>query len=134
MKYIFIVNPKAGKGKALKAAEKIEKLCKERNLYYEIHFTEGPNDATKIATNTLIPFNMEDFTPVVEEEPTTWEKIGQQFMGCLHGLGQVGEGLLVFFLGNSPVLIIFVVLPLGILLFFLRRARKKKQKASPPQQ
>lgn len=49
MKYIFIVNPKSGKGKALKAAEKIEKLCKERNLYYEIHFTKGPNDATRIA-------------------------------------------------------------------------------------
>lgn len=49
MKYIFIVNPNSGKGKSLKVSEKIKKVCEERNLDYEMHFTEQPHDATKIA-------------------------------------------------------------------------------------
>lgn len=49
MKHIFIVNPISGKGKTLKAVDRIKKVCEEENLDYEIHFTEYPKDATKIA-------------------------------------------------------------------------------------
>ena len=36
MKYIFIVNPNAGKGKCKELLPKIEKECKKRNREYEI--------------------------------------------------------------------------------------------------
>lgn len=49
MKRIFIVNPNSGGGKALKVVENIKKICESDNLEYEIFFTDGPNDATKIA-------------------------------------------------------------------------------------
>ena len=49
MKHIFIVNPISGKGKTLKAVDRIKKVCEEENLDYEIYFTECPKDATKIA-------------------------------------------------------------------------------------
>lgn len=49
MKHIFIVNPISGKGKTLKAVDRIKKVCEEENLDYEIYFTEYPKDATKIA-------------------------------------------------------------------------------------
>ena len=49
MKHIFIVNPTAGKGKALNTVKQIEKICKERNIEYEIHYTKASKDATKIA-------------------------------------------------------------------------------------
>ena len=49
MKHIFIENPISGKGKTLKAVDRIKKVCEEENLDYEIHFTEYPKDATKIA-------------------------------------------------------------------------------------
>lgn len=49
MKNIFIVNPISGKGKTLKAVDRIKKVCEEENLDYEIYFTEYPKDATKIA-------------------------------------------------------------------------------------
>jgi hypothetical protein len=49
MKRIFIVNPNSGGGKALKVVENIKKICEEDNLEYEIFFTDGPNDATRIA-------------------------------------------------------------------------------------
>ena len=49
MKRIFIVNPNSGGGKALKVVENIKKICEEDNLEHEIFFTDGPNDATRIA-------------------------------------------------------------------------------------
>lgn len=49
MKYVFIINPTSGKGKALKAADTIKNVCKEDKIDYEMHFTKGPGDATKIA-------------------------------------------------------------------------------------
>ena len=49
MKYIFIINPNAGKGRALEAARTIKKVCEEEKYDYKIHFTTKPNDATKIA-------------------------------------------------------------------------------------
>lgn len=49
MKHIFIVNPISGKGKTLKAVDRIKKVCEEENLDYEIYFTEYPKDDTKIA-------------------------------------------------------------------------------------
>jgi len=49
MKYVFIVNPMSGGGKALKIVENIKKVCNEDNLDYEIYFTKGVKDATRIA-------------------------------------------------------------------------------------
>ena len=49
MKHVFIVNPVSGRGKALKVSLGIKKICEEEKLDYEIHYTNGPKDATKIA-------------------------------------------------------------------------------------
>lgn len=38
MKYIFIINEEAGKGKSLKLVPNIEKICKEKNIDYEIRY------------------------------------------------------------------------------------------------
>lgn len=49
MKYIFIINPTSGKGRALNASNAIKKVCEKEKIEYEMHFTNGPGDATKIA-------------------------------------------------------------------------------------
>ena len=49
MKHVFIVNPVSGRGKALKVSLGIKKICEAEKLDYEIHYTNGPKDATKIA-------------------------------------------------------------------------------------
>lgn len=49
MKHVFIVNPVSGRGKALKVSLVIKKICEEEKLDYEIHYTNGPKDATRIA-------------------------------------------------------------------------------------
>lgn len=58
MKHIFIVNPISGKGKTLKAVDRIKKVCEEENLDYEIYFTEYPKDATKIARKNRFTKNI----------------------------------------------------------------------------
>ena len=49
MKHIFIVNPTSGHGKALKVVERIEEVCRSKNIDYEIFYTKSSGDATKIA-------------------------------------------------------------------------------------
>lgn len=48
MKHIFIVNPVSGKGKALSVSLRIKKVCEEEKLDYEVHYTNGPLDATRL--------------------------------------------------------------------------------------
>jgi YegS/Rv2252/BmrU family lipid kinase len=49
MGILFIVNPVAGKGKALRTVPQVEKICKQYNCSYEVKYTEGPRDAERIA-------------------------------------------------------------------------------------
>ena len=49
MKYIFIINEKAGKGKAKKLQPNIEKTCKDRNLKYEIRYITKEKSGYDIA-------------------------------------------------------------------------------------
>jgi len=51
MKYIFIVNPVAGKGKSLQLAKNIEIVCSDKKLDYIIHYTKAPKDATDIVAS-----------------------------------------------------------------------------------
>ena len=49
MKHIFIVNPTAGAGRALKVSNNIKNVCEEENIDYEIIYTNKKGEATKIA-------------------------------------------------------------------------------------
>lgn len=48
-KFIFIINPISGGGKALALKEAIEEVSKQKQLDYEIIYTTAPGDAAKIA-------------------------------------------------------------------------------------
>lgn len=53
MKYCFIINPAAGKGKiATELSEKIRALCESRSLDFEIYRTTGIGDATEYVKRT----------------------------------------------------------------------------------
>ena len=49
MKYVFIVNPSSGSGRAKEVATKLEDVCKKENMDYVIRLTNKPKEATKIA-------------------------------------------------------------------------------------
>ena len=53
MKYSFVINPAAGKGKiAAGLAEEIKEVCLARELDFEIYFTKGVGDATEYVRRT----------------------------------------------------------------------------------
>jgi YegS/Rv2252/BmrU family lipid kinase len=53
-KFLIILNPVAGKGRAIKEYPKIDRFLKERNVNYEIVLTTGPGHALEIARNCSI--------------------------------------------------------------------------------
>lgn len=50
MKYIFIINTIAGRGKYKKILPNIEKICKERKIEYEIRYISEEKDGSQIAS------------------------------------------------------------------------------------
>ena len=50
MKYIFIINPIAGRGKYKKILPNIEKICNERKIDYEIKYISKEKDGAQIAS------------------------------------------------------------------------------------
>jgi YegS/Rv2252/BmrU family lipid kinase len=60
MKYCFIINPAAGKGKrAAELASEIDRVCKERGVEYEIYNTKAPRDAEEYIRRTVSECNGE---------------------------------------------------------------------------
>jgi YegS/Rv2252/BmrU family lipid kinase len=51
-KFLIILNPVAGKGRAVKEYPKIDRFLKERKVDYEIVLTTGPGHALEIAKNS----------------------------------------------------------------------------------
>ena len=49
MKYIFIINEKAGRGKYKNLLPNIEKVCKERNIEYELRYITKEKNGSDIA-------------------------------------------------------------------------------------
>lgn len=50
MKYIFIINAIAGRGRYKKILPNIERICKERNIEYEIRYISKEKDGSQIAS------------------------------------------------------------------------------------
>ena len=85
------------------------------------------------ATVNLSITEVKEYTPVVEEEPTMWQRIAKGFG---RSLKDIGEGLQEFFIWvivNSPYLLIWGTL--GFVAFKLLRRRKAKnqKKVLPPE-
>ncbi|WP_308314928.1 diacylglycerol/lipid kinase family protein [Bacillus sp. V33-4] len=51
--FCFIVNKASGNGKALKVWYQIEKMLKEKNVFYCVHFTQKPKHATALVRELI---------------------------------------------------------------------------------
>lgn len=51
--YVFVVNPVSGKGRGKRVWNKVEELLKQDGIEYEVYFTKGPDDGTRIV-ETLV--------------------------------------------------------------------------------
>ncbi|GIW48687.1 MAG: lipid kinase [Caloramator sp.] len=53
---LFIVNPKAGNGRAIKVVENIKNICERNGIHYSIEFTNYPENAVEIANKNISKF------------------------------------------------------------------------------
>jgi len=89
------------------------------------------------ATIHLSVTEVKEYTPVVTEEPTAWERISQ---GFVRSLKDIAEGMTEFFIWvavNSPYLLIWGAIA-GIVLFIIGRKRgwriRRRKAAKKPEE
>jgi len=76
---------------------------------------------------------VKEYTPVVEEEPTTWQRIVKGFSRSLRNLGMVAKELFIGIIVFSPYLVILALLITVPLVILLRCTAKKRKKVLPPE-
>jgi diacylglycerol kinase (ATP) len=89
--YNFILNPIAGRGKARKAMDKIEKYLRENNIEYKVHRTEYPQHAIEISKDIS---SSGDNVIAVGGDGTVSEVLNgmTNFEGCALGIIPCGTG------------------------------------------
>lgn len=84
------------------------------DVRYQIESLTGTlrryDDLVDMATVDLSLREVTSTSPVSGTPKTLGERISQQFSGSLRGLGDFFEGLLVFVIGNLPVLLVWAVI------------------------
>lgn len=91
MKYIFIVNPVAGKGKGIVAGKIIEEYCKSIKVDYKVIYTTKKGDAKKISS--LYADNYDNIIYSVGGDGTLNEIVnGMAYSNASIGIIPVGSG------------------------------------------
>ena len=89
------------------------------------------------ATIHLSVTEVKEYTPIVEEEPTVWQRISKGFGRSLKDIGEGFTDFFVWFTVNSPYLLIWGIIVAVIILFLRKRgilktpARKRKTPKEP---
>lgn len=74
-----------------------------------------------------------EYTPVVEEEPTMWQRITEGFGRSIRNIGKDLKEFFIWVIVNSPYLLIWgLIIAAGVVLLRRRRAKKRK-KVLPPE-
>ena len=89
------------------------------------------------ATIHLSVLEVKEYTPVIEEEPTVWQRISTGFGRSLKNIGEGFTDFFVWFTVNSPYLLIWGIIAAVIILFLRKRGilkapvRKRKTPKEP---
>jgi hypothetical protein len=83
---------------------------------------------TSLSTVTLTLFeNKVDIPGIEKEELNTWDKTKKQFMDSINFLLAAASGIIVFIIGNSPILILLSII--ALIAWYGRKKYKEKQKS-----
>jgi hypothetical protein len=85
------------------------------------------------ATVHLSITEVKEYTPVMEEEPTVWQRIAT---GFVRSIKDIGKGLKEFFIWvvvNSPYLLIWGVVGFAVFKLLRKRKARKQKKIIPPE-
>ena len=89
------------------------------------------------ATIRLSITEVKEYTPVVEEEPTAWQRITKGFRRSLKNIGEDVTEFFIWLAVNSPYLLIWGILGTVALVLLRRRGWKRvrrNKKETPPEQ
>lgn len=118
----------------MSTAEKTEDLLKISSdlakVQEEIEVTVGKmkylENQTSFATIELTMYENRVIVPGLDSEDlNTWEKTKKQFVTSMNGLLAAGSAIIVFVIGNMPVLIILGVISSTVYWIIKRRKRNK---------
>ena len=88
------------------------------------------------ATIHLSVTEVKEYTPVIEEEPTVWQRISKGFGRSLKDIGEGFTDFFVWFTVNSPYLLIWGVIITVIVLILRRKGiiRPRRRRPTPPKE
>ena len=85
------------------------------------------------ATVNLSITEVKEYTPVIEEEPTAWERIATGFTRSLKDIGNGVKEFFIWFIINLPHLLIWGAVIAAAVVILRRRREKKRKKDLPPE-
>lgn len=118
----------------MKDAEKTEDLLKISNdlakVQEEIEVLVGKmkylENQTSFSTIELTMFENRVIIPEIENKDlNTWEKTKKQFITSTNALLSIGSGVIVFIVGNLPVLLLVTII--AVVVFWIIKKRKIKE-------
>lgn len=83
------------------------------------------------ATVRLYITEVQEYTPVVEKEPTAWERITEGFGESIEDITDDVKEFCIWILVNSPYLVIWAAVITAVLLVVRGMTRKRKVKSAP---
>ena len=85
------------------------------------------------ATVHLYVTEVQEYTPIVEKEPTVWERIRDGFGDSIEEITEGAEEAFVWFIVNSPFLVIWALLIAAAVAILRKRFKKRPVKSHPRQ-
>ena len=86
------------------------------------------------ATVHLYVTEVQEYTPIVEKEPTVWERIRDGFGDSIEEITEGAEEAFVWFIVNSPFLVIWALLIAAAVAILRKRFKKRPVKSHPRQE
>lgn len=83
------------------------------------------------ATVRLYITEVQEYTPVVEEEPTAWERITEGFAESIADITEGVKEFCIWLIVNSPYLVLWAVV-IAVLVLLVKKVRFKKRVKSAP--
>lgn len=118
----------------LNEAEKTEDLLKISNdlaevqeeieqLTGKINYLENQSDYATIDID--LTERIVEMPSVHDESLSTWEKTKEQFTKSIQALLSIASGLFIFLIGNTPIIILILII--GLVIYFVSKNRLKRK-------
>lgn len=85
------------------------------------------------ATVNLSITEVKEYTPVIQEEPTVWQRITEGFSRSIKDISKGAKEFFIWIVVNSPYLLIWGIISTGAVLLLRKRKVRRMKKSAPPE-